>query len=275
MRDTQFRYALRVNPLVRHNVIVSGDAAGPTMIFAHGFGCDHHMWRLVAPALEADFRVVTFDYVGAGASDTSAYDPDRYATLEGYADDVIEILDSLAASDAIFVGHSVSSMIGALACVKRPDLFARLVMVGPSARYIDDADYVGGFSSADIDQLLASMDNNYLGWSRAMAPAIVAQPGRPELGEELTESFCRSDPRIARRFAEVTFTSDNRADLPQVKAPTLVLQCRDDIIAPQSAGELVRDELPDATYVVLDTSGHCPHLSAPAETIDAIAAFVR
>ncbi|MCW2829433.1 MAG: alpha/beta hydrolase [Aeromicrobium sp.] len=245
------------------------------MMFAHGFGCDHHMWRLVAPAFASDFRVVTFDYVGAGASDTSTYDPERYATLAAYADDVIDILDALGASKAIFVGHSVSSMIGALACIKRPDLVGRLVMVGPSARYIDDDDYVGGFSAADIDQLLASMDSNYLGWSRAMAPAIVGNPDRPELGGELTESFCRSDPAIARRFAEVTFRSDNRGDLHRVTVPTLVLQARDDIIAPQSAGELVRDELPDATYVVLETSGHCPHLSAPDETIAAITSFVR
>jgi sigma-B regulation protein RsbQ len=264
-----------VDPIIRNNVVLSGIEGAPTMIFAHGFGCDQHMWRHVAPAFASDFRVVTFDYVGAGASDVSAYDADRYATLDGYADDVIEILESIGASDAIFVGHSVSAMIGALACNKRPDLFARLVMVGPSARYINDVGYVGGFSSEDIDQLLASMDSNYLGWSRAMAPAIVANPDRPELGDELTESFCRSDPDIARRFANVTFRSDNREDLRQVKVPTLVLQCLDDIIAPQSAGELVRDELPDATYVVLDTSGHCPHLSAPAETIAAMASFVR
>lgn len=264
-----------MNPVIRHHVTESGLETGPTMIFAHGFGCDQHMWRLVAPAFAADFRVVAFDYVGAGASDVSAYDPERYSTLGGYADDVIEILDALEVKDVIFVGHSVSSMVGALASIKRPDLFERLVMVGPSARYVDDDGYVGGFSRTDIEQLLASMDNNYLGWSRAMAPAIMGHPDRPELGSELSESFCRSDPRIARRFAQVTFESDNRADLPQVKVPTLVLQCRDDIIAPQSAGELVRDEVPDSTYVVLDTSGHCPHLSAPDETIAAIAAFVR
>jgi sigma-B regulation protein RsbQ len=264
-----------VDPIIRNNVVLSGVEDAPTMIFAHGFGCDQHMWRHVAPAFASDFRVVTFDYVGAGASDESAYDADRYATLDGYAEDVIEILDSVGASEAIFVGHSVSAMIGALAYNKRPDLLARLVMVGPSARYIDDVDYTGGFSSADIEQLLASMDSNYLGWSRAMAPAIVANSDRPELGDELTESFCRSNPDIARRFARVTFTSDNREDLRQVKVPTLVLQCLDDIIAPQSAGELVRDTLPDATYVVLDTSGHCPHLSAPAETITAIASFVH
>ena len=264
-----------MNPVARHSVNISGPDDATTMIFAHGFGCDQHMWRHVAPAFAGDFRVVTFDYVGAGASDLSAYDPARYRTLDGYADDVVEILEAVGADDAVFVGHSVSAMIGVLACVKRPDLFSRLVMVGPSARYTDDDGYVGGFSSSDIDQLLASMESNYLGWSRAMAPAIVANPDRPELGEELTESFCRSDPDIARQFAEVTFRSDNRGDLRAVTVPTLVLQCSDDIIAPQSAGELVRDEVPDATYVVLDTSGHCPHLSAPADTIAAISSFVR
>ncbi len=264
-----------MDPIIRHNVVVSGVDGAQTMIFAHGFGCDQHMWRHVAPAFADDFQVLTFDYVGAGASDVSTYHPERYATLGGYAEDVIEILEAVGARDAVFVGHSVSAMIGALACIKRPELFARLVMVGPSARYIDDAGYVGGFSPADIDELLASMDNNYLGWSRAMAPAIMGNPDRPALGDELTESFCRSDPEIARRFAEVTFRSDNREDLRHVEAPTLVLQCQNDIIAPHSAGELVRDELSDATYVVLQTSGHCPHLSAPAETIAAISSFVR
>ncbi|MEV7397507.1 alpha/beta hydrolase [Aeromicrobium sp. NPDC092404] len=263
-----------MDPITRHNVVLSGVEGGPTMLFAHGFGCDQNMWQRVAPAFAKDFRVVTFDYVGAGAADLSSYDPERYSTLAGYAGDVIDIVEALGVGDVIFVGHSVSAMIGALACIERPDLFAQLVMVGPSARYIDDVDYVGGFSEADIDQLLESMASNYLGWSRAMAPAIAANPDRPELGGELTESFCRTDPDIARQFAEVTFRSDNRGDLHRLKTPTLVIQVRDDIIAPQSAGELVRDEVPDVAYVLLDTSGHCPHLTAPDETIAAIASFV-
>lgn len=264
-----------MDTLVRHAVTVTGDPAGQTMVFAHGFGCDQHMWRKVAPAFESDFRVVLFDYVGAGSSDLSAYDPSRYSTLEGYADDVVAICEALDAEDVILVGHSVSSMIGALAVAKRPDLFAKLVMVGPSARYINDDGYVGGFSQADIEDLLDSMDSNYLGWSRAMAPAIMSHADEPELAEELEASFCRTDPQIARQFAEVTFTSDNRDDLARVSTPTLVIQCSDDMIAPQSAGQFVRDHVAHATYAVLSTTGHCPHLSAPSETIATIDPFVR
>lgn len=263
-----------MNTLERHAVVVTGAADGQTMLFAHGFGCDQHMWRKVAPAFESDFRVVRFDYIGSGASDMSAYDPARYATLDGYADDIVAICEALGATDVIVVGHSVSSMIAALAAAKRPDLFAQLVMIGPSARYINDGEYVGGFTSSDIDDLLNSMESNYLGWSRSMAPVIMANPQEPALAEELEQSFCQMDPRIARSFAEVTFTSDNRADLAGVSTPTLVLQSRDDLIAPLTAGEFVRDHLEDVTYTVLDTTGHCPHLSAPAETIAAMAPFV-
>ena len=243
-------------------------------MFAHGFGCDQNMWRLVAPRFEDRFRVVTFDFVGAGRSDASAYDEDRYASLDGYAADVVELLDELALGPVVFVGHSVSSMIGVLASIARPELFDRLVLVGPSARYIDDGDYVGGFSASDIDELLESMSSNYLGWSHAITPAIMGNDDRPELSAELDESFCRADPRIARQFAEVTFRSDNRADLPDVTVPTLVLQCRDDVIAPLTAGEHVRDHVPDAKYVLLDATGHCPHLSAPGATAAAIDEFV-
>jgi len=259
----------------RLNAKVSGPDGAPAMVFAHGFGCDQNMWRLVAPSFDQDFRVVTFDYVGSGGSDHASYDPDTYSTLAGYAADVIDLIVDLGLGPVTFVGHSVSSMIGVVAAVDRPELFDRLVLVGPSARYIDDGDYVGGFSAADIDELLDSMDSNYLGWSHAMAPVIMANGEQPELAAELDESFCRTDPAIARRFAEVTFRSDNRADLVKVSAPTLVLQCRDDLIAPLSAGEYVRDHLPDATFVVLDAVGHCPHLSAPGPTTDAIGAFVR
>ncbi len=261
--------------LERHNVQVSGVDGAQPIVFAHGFGCDQHMWRLVAPDFAADFQIVTFDYVGAGGSDLASYDPERYATLDGYARDVIEICDALSLKSVIFVGHSVSSMIGVIAASQRPELFDKLVLIGPSARYVNDVDYVGGFSASDIDELLGSMDSNYLGWSGAMAPVIMGNSDRPELGEELEQSFCRSDPEIARQFAEVTFRSDNRADLPNVKAPTLVLQCQNDVIAPISAGEYVRDHLPAASYVVLDAVGHCPHLSAPTQTAEAISAFIR
>jgi sigma-B regulation protein RsbQ len=261
--------------MARHNVAVSGADGAPVIVFAHGFGCDQNMWRLVVPAFEADFQVVVFDHVGAGGSDLTAYDPEKYASLDGYASDVIELVEHLDRGPVTFVGHSVSTMIGVLASIERPELFDRLVLVGPSARYIDDGDYVGGFSAADIDELLESMDSNYLGWSHAIAPAIMGNEEQPALAAELDESFCRTDPDIARRFAAATFLADNRDDLPRVSVPTLVLQCRNDAIAPLSAGEYVRDHVPGATFVQLDASGHCPHLSAPAETAAAIGEFVR
>lgn len=255
---------------------LSGPAGGQPMVFAHGFGCDQHMWRFVAPRFADRFRVVLFDYVGAGGSDLAAYDPERYETLDGYADDVLAICADLGLDDVVFVGHSVSAMIGALAAVKEPDRFDKLVFVGPSPRYIDDATtgYTGGFSDEDIAELLGALESNYLGWSSAMAPAIMGNADRPELGAELTDSFCRTDPDIARRFARATFLSDNRADLAKVTTPTLVLQCSDDIIAPVAVGEFVRDALADSTYVVLRATGHCPNLSAPEETVAAIEAFV-
>lgn len=245
------------------------------MLFAHGFGCDQHMWRYVAPRFEDEFRVVLFDHVGSGKSDLSAYDPQRYSSLSGYADDVVAICSELGLRDVVFVGHSVSAMIGVLAAVAEPELFAKLVLVGPSPRYLNDADYVGGFSVADINDMLESLESNYLGWSSVMAPAIMGRPDRPELGQELTESFCQTDPAIARQFARVTFLSDNRADLPVVTTPTLVLQCSDDVIAPISVGEFVRDRMPNASMVLLNATGHCPNLSAPEETAAAIERFVR
>ncbi len=258
----------------RNNVQVAGDTRGQPMLFAHGFGCDQNMWRFVAPAFADRYRVVLFDHVGAGGSDLSAYDPARYGSLEGYAQDVLEICDELGLRDVIFVGHSVSAMIGVIAAGRRPELFAKLVLVGPSPRYIDDNGYRGGFSAEDIDELLESLDSNFLGWSQTMAPVIMANADRPELGDELTNSFCRTDPEIARDFARVTFTSDNRADLARVETPALVLQCREDVIAPVAVGEFVHDALPDSTLVILDATGHCPNLSAPDQTIAAIRAFL-
>ncbi|HWM72168.1 MAG TPA: alpha/beta hydrolase [Nocardioides sp.] len=260
--------------VARHNITVSGPENGRPLVFAHGFGCDQHMWRHVAPAFEDTHRVVRFDFVGAGGS-TVPYDPDRYATLDGYAADVLEVIRGLGLRDAVFVGHSVSAMIGALAQVEAPDLFDRLVMVGPSPRYIDDDAYVGGFDEPAIHGLLDALRSNYLGWSATMAPLIVGNADRPALGEELTESFCRMDPAAAEGFARATFLSDHRDVLSRISAPTLVIQCRDDLIAPVSVGEYVAATVPDAELVVLDATGHCPNLSAPGETIDAIATFLR
>lgn len=244
------------------------------MLFAHGFGCDQSMWRLVAPAFADRYRTVLFDHVGAGGSDLSAYDPARYSDLGGYADDVLRICAALDLEDVVFVGHSVSAMIGVLAANHQPERFDSLVLVGPSPCYVDDGDYVGGFSRADVDELLESLDSNYLGWSSAMAPTIMGNPDRPELGEELTNSFCATDPDIARRFARVTFLSDNRDDLPRVSVPTLVMQCSDDPIAPEAVGAFVHDAIPGSSFVQLAATGHCPNLSAPEETIAAIERFL-
>lgn len=244
-------------------------------MFAHGFGCDQNMWRYVAPRFEDEFRVVLFDHVGAGNSDPSAYEPQRYSSLSGYAEDVVGICTELELCDVVFVGHSVSAMIGVLAAAAAPDLFAKLVLVGPSPRYINDDGYVGGFSAEDINDLLESLESNYLGWSSAMAPVIMGRADRPELGEELTESFCRTDPVIARAFARVTFLSDNRKDLPAVATPTLILQCANDVIAPVCVGDFVRDAMPNASMVLLNATGHCPNLSAPEEMVAAMEQFVR
>jgi sigma-B regulation protein RsbQ len=258
----------------RHNVRISGPEGGQPMLLAHGFGCDQQIWRHVAPAFAEEYRVVLFDHMGAGRSDLSAYEPERYATLAGYADDVLGICRELELEDVLFVGHSVSAMIGVLAAIREPDRFARLVLVGPSPRYIDDDGYVGGFTREDIDGLLESLDDNWLGWASQMAPVIMANPDRPELGEELTNSFCRTDPDIARRFARVTFLSDNRADLPKVTTPSLVMQCSDDAIAPEPVGEYVREHLTGSRLVQLRATGHCPSLSAPEETSDAIRTYL-
>ncbi len=244
------------------------------MMFAHGFGCDQNMWRFVAPAFEDRFRVVLFDHVGCGGSDLSAYDPEKYASLQGYAEDVVAIGRELGVDGGVYVGHSVSAMVGVLAAKAAPELFRDLVLVGPSPRYIDDADYVGGFSEAQIHELLEFLDTNHMGWSQAMAPVIMGNADRPELGEELTNSFCRTDPDIARKFARTTFLSDNRSDLEGVQTRALVLQCSEDVIAPREVGEYVHRKLPNSQLVILKATGHCPNLSAPEETIAAIQAFV-
>jgi sigma-B regulation protein RsbQ len=244
------------------------------MVFAHGFGCDSNMWRFVWPAFAGEHRIVLFDHVGLGGSDASAWDPQKYATLDGYASDVLEIVDELDLHDVVFVGHSVSAMVGVLAAAARPERFARLVLVGPSPRYLDDDGYTGGFTREDIDGLLESLESNYLGWSSAMAPVIMGNGERPELAEELENTFCRADPAIAAGFARATFLSDNRADLPRVTTPSLVLQCSDDAIAPLPVGEYVHEHLPDSRFVLLEATGHCPNLSAPEETIAAIRAFL-
>jgi sigma-B regulation protein RsbQ len=257
----------------RNNVRVSGDGAA-TLVFAHGFGCDQNMWRLLTPSFAERFRVVLFDLVGSGASDLSAYDRDKYDSLQGYADDLIEVVKTFGQGPVVFVGHSVSAMIGALADLKSPGLIAAHIMVGPSPCYINDGDYVGGFTREDIDSLLDTLSSNYLGWSSTMAPAIMGAPGQPELADELTNSFCRTDPEVAKQFAKVTFLSDNRHDIQRLTTPCLILQCSDDIIAPVEVGDYLHRVLPNSSLRLIENVGHCPHLSAPHASIDAMNEFL-
>jgi sigma-B regulation protein RsbQ len=257
----------------RNNVKVLGHGE-KVIMFAHGFGCDHNMWRFVAPEFHDDYRVILFDNVGAGGSDTSQFDLKKYSTLHGYAQDVIDILRAAEVEKAIFVGHSVSAMVGVLAAITAPDLFERLVLVGPSPSYINDGDYVGGFNAVDIEQMLEFLDTNYLGWSSAMAPAIMGNADRPALAGELKNNFCRTDPMIARHFARTTFLSDHRAELRQLKTPSLILQCSDDVIAPDVVGRYMHAVMAQSTFVQMRATGHCPNLSAPEETTDEIKKYL-
>lgn len=247
------------------------------MMFAHGFGCDQNMWRFVTPAFENDYKIVLFDYVGSGKSDLAFYRPGRYRELAGYASDITEICDALELTRVIFVGHSVSSVIGMLVSIERPELIDQLIMIGPSPSYINDhvTGYVGGFERSDIDGLLDLMDKNYIGWASFLAPTVMRNDQRPELTAELQESFCSTDPNIARRFAEATFLSDNRADLARVRAPALIMQCSDDAIAPLSVGDYLHEQLPNSTLRVMKATGHCPHMSHPEETITVMREYLE
>lgn len=262
-----------MNIVKRNNVKVLGKGKQP-LLFAHGFGCDQNMWRFVYPAFQDEYKIVLFDHVGAGKSDCDSYDSDKYSSLNGYASDVLEICKALDLKDVVFVGHSVSAMIGILASIKEPSLFSELILVGPSPCYINDGDYTGGFNRNDIEGLLDAMDNNYLGWARTITPVIMGNPDKPELSLELGNSFCATDPEIAQEFARVTFLSDNREDVPKCKTPSLILQCSEDVIAPVEVGNYMHKRLPGSTLVILNATGHCPNLSAPEETIEAIKAYL-
>lgn len=265
---------MKKNILIRNNVKTFGKGTIP-MMFAHGFGCDQHMWRFVAPAFEDDYKIIVFDYVGSGKSDVSAYNAERYANLNGYAMDILEICEALNLTDAIFVGHSVSSMIGILAAIKRPEYFSDLILIGPSPRYVNDKDYVGGFEKKDLDELFDTMEKNYIGWANFLAPAIMKNPDQPELSAELMESFCSTDPKIARNFAMATFFSDNRRDLMNLKKPALIMQCSEDIIAPAEVGDYVHAHLANSTLKSLRATGHCPHMSHPEETIQVMKEYLK
>ncbi|OEU91830.1 sigma factor sigB regulation protein rsbQ [Streptomyces abyssalis] len=257
----------------RNNVVITGREDGPVIMLCNGFGCDQNMWRLVTPRLADDFKIVQFDHVGTGQSDLSAWSAERYASLDSYAEDIVEICNELALGPLVLVGHSVSAVFAVLAAASEPRLFEKLILLTPSPRYIDDAGYRGGFSAEDIDELLESLDSNYLGWSESLAPVVMGNPERPELTDELTNSFCRLDPAVARVFARATFLSDNRADLRRVSVPTRVIEVAQDVIAPREVGAFVHESIPGSELVTLDAVGHCPQLSAPEATAEAISGF--
>lgn len=258
---------------IRNNVKSFGKGTRP-MMFAHGFGCDQNMWRFITPAFENDYRIILFDYVGAGHSDVGSYNTERYSSLQGYAQDVLDICNELRLTDVIFVGHSVSCMIGLLAALESPEYFSNIIMVGPSPCYINDASYIGGFERKDIEGLLETMEKNYIGWANFLAPDIMGNKERPELSEELNESFCSTDPVIASQFARATFFSDNRSDLAKLKTPSLILQCSDDIIAPLEVGTYLHQNLPQSELRIMEAKGHCPHMSEPGETIKLIKEYL-
>ncbi len=263
-----------MSAIKRNNVVINGNGKNVIM-FAHGFGCDQNMWRYVYPAFQDNYTTVLFDHVGAGNSDLSAYSFQKYNELEGYAEDIIEIAKELNIKDAVFVGHSVSAIMGLIAANKAPDIFKSLILIGPSPSYINQGDYIGGFSSSEIDELLESMNNNHLGWSMAMAPVIMGNPEREELGKELANSFCKTDPEIAKHFAKTTFLTDKRDILQHTKVPVLILQCSNDIIAPLEVGHYMHKQIENSKLVVMKATGHCPNLSAPEETIAAIRSFLN
>lgn len=253
----------------KHNVAIFGKGERE-MVFMHGFGCDQNVWRHVTPAFENDYRIVLFDHVGAGKSDLSQYDEAKYASLEGYADDLIALVRELGLRQPVVVGHSVSAMIALLAAVREPELFSKLVLLGPSPYYLNDGDYPGGFERKDIDDLLSAMDSNFFGWSSMIAPVIMGNADRPELAGELSENFCRTDPSIARQFARVTFLSDSRKDLSRLTVPSLIVQCSSDALVPPAVGDYLHRKIPGSTLSLLTATGHCPHMSEPDETVAAI-----
>lgn len=259
--------------IARNNITIHGTGR-KSMFLVHGYGCDQNIWRFITPQFKDDYKIILIDLVGSGKSDVNLYDYDKYSSLQGYATDIIEICDALNLKDVCLVGHSVSAMIGLLAAIKRPSLFKKLIMIGPSPRYINDADYFGGFSQNDIDDLMDTLDSNYLGWSSAMAPVIMDNLDRPELATELEESFCQNNPKIASHFAKVTFLGDNRSDLKKLTTDTLIIQSKNDAIASVKVGEFVHENISNSKLVILETMGHCPHLSAPNQTIEAMKQYL-
>jgi len=257
----------------RNNVRVVGSGER-TILFVNGFGCDQSMWRYIIPAFAEQFTLVLFDHVGGGASDATAYEPKKYASLNGYAQDVLDICRELHLTDVTLIGHSVGAMIGALAAIAEPIHFQRLILLCPSPCYLNEIGYYGGFDRADIESMLAFMETDYVGWADTFAPFIMGNPEQPLLAAELSLSFCQTNPTIARQFARVTFLSDNRIDITRLQTPCILLQSAQDLIAPPEVGTYMEAHIPDATLITLPVAGHCPQLSAPTETLLAMEAFL-
>lgn len=261
--------------IISRNYINRLGKGNEPMMFAHGYGCDQNMWRFITPAFEKDYDIILFDHVGSGNSDEHAYDFEKYNDLNGYADDIVEICEVLKLEKVTFIGHSVSSIIGALAAAKRPELFKALILIGPSPCYINNDEYYGGFSKQNIDELIETLESNYLGWSSSITPVIAGTPNKSEFSEELHNSFCRMNPKIAKHFARVTFLGDNREDLSKVSVPALIIQSNPDIIAPVEVGKFVNKKIPNSSFTQLDSPGHCPHLTAPEQTIKAMKFYLK
>lgn len=261
------------NVVVRNNVTILGQGDQP-LIFAHGFGCDQNMWRFITPAFMDKYQIILFDYVGSGNSDTNAYSSEKYQSLQGYVQDVLDIIETLSLQNSIFVGHSISAMIGLLASIQHPDYFKKLIMIGPSPCYLNDDGYRGGFERSDIAELLDMMEMNFTGWASYMAPIAMSNPDQPALTQELKQTFIAADPIIAKEFAEVTFLSDHRSELSKVSVPSLIIQCSEDSIVPIGVGDYLHHHLKNSTLQLMEAKGHYPHISHPNETIQCIADFL-
>ncbi|UQW97420.1 alpha/beta hydrolase [Rummeliibacillus sp. G93] len=263
------------NVMNRNNVKVIGQGE-QTIILAHGFGCDQSMWQYVTPNLADRYRIVLFDYVGSGNSDITAYKSEKYSTLHGYKRDVLDIIEEMNLQHVLFIGHSISSMIGMLAAIERPDYFDKLIMIAPSPCYLNDSDgYIGGFERSDINEILAMMEMNFAGWASYMAPLAMDQSNDSELTKELESSFVSTNSRVAREFAEVTFYSDYRSSLDLLDVPTLIIQCSEDSIVPKEVGEYLNQHLQNSTLKIIDARGHYPHISQPLETTKMIMEYLE
>lgn len=258
----------------RFNVNISGNGKQP-LLFAHGLGCDQQMWRFITTAFEKDYKIVLFDNIGSGKSDPAYYDKENYSSLQGYANDILAIAEALALKDIIFVGHAVSSMTGLLAAISAPEIFRKIIMVSPSPCYINDKNYTGGFEKKDIELLLDDMGKNFYKWAVSFAPVSMQNPGRPQLTKELDDRMCHSDPAITIDFAKAAFLADHRNDLPKLKMPSLIMQCSEDILAPVQVGEYMQKNMPQSTLRIMKATGHCPHISAPEETIEIMKQFLK